>query len=229
MQFSFGCAWGGRYVPISIPQTFLYLDVPFECFLLPVRYASWVKKNSELKGVMRDVLDDRESELRSHPEFHEVHEDDLGALARFREALGIGPSIFEAPQQTTREDASHDADDQSAGNTTTGSQLVTPKSAKSGGSRGRRMSTASSQRSRLSAQSSLSPLMEEKSASSGEGSEDEEEEESPPKRRKVSSGGGRRLEHSLGSNTTTSAAMGGGGVHERIEEEGEGSGASESE
>ena len=195
-------------------------------FLQPARYANWVKKNSELKGVMRDVLGDRESELRSHPEFHEVHEDDLGALARFREALGIGPSIFEAPK--TREDASSYADDQSAGNTTAASQLVTPKSAKSGGSRGRRMSTASSQRSRLSAQSSLSPLMEEKSASSGEGSEeDDEEEESPPKRRKVSSGGGRRLEHSLGSNTTKTSAM--GGVHERIEEEGEGSGASESE
>ena len=175
--------------------------------LVSSRYANWVKRDKYLQQAMKDTLDKRESELRSHPEFSEVHEDDLAIISKFRESIGVGPSIFAAETPEIKDEEMSLEDDHS---TTNGSQLVTPASTKSG--RRRRMSTASSQRSRLSAQSSLSPLMEEKNGSSGE-SDGEDDSPVSSKRRKIS---GARRGKSIGSNTTMSAV---GGVHERIEEE----------
>ena len=184
--------------------------------IVPNRYANWVKRDKQLQQVMKETLDRREQELRSDPEFHEVHEEDPSAILKFRDSLGIGPSIFASEIPENNDGDISMEDDLSA---TNASQVVTPASTKS--DRRRRMSTASSQRSRLSAQSSLSPLMEERSGSSGES----EEEETPvsSKKRKVS---GARRGMSIGSNTTMSAA---GVVHERIEEEGEGSEGSRSD
>jgi hypothetical protein len=130
----------------------------------------------------------KESELRAHPEFDEVHHEDLKALVVFKESLGIkrGVGMSHADEETTM------YDDQTA------TAAGTPSPVSAASSR-RRISTTGS-RSRSSVQSNvsnLSPLYEE-------GDDDMEKAESPTpqKRRRLNSSRGG--DNSIGSSITKS-------------------------
>mmetsp|Transcript_4325 Transcript_4325/g.8293 ORF Transcript_4325/g.8293 Transcript_4325/m.8293 type:complete len:1621 (+) Transcript_4325:123-4985(+) len=72
-----------------------------------VSYAKYIKMNPEHNRMIREYIEERELNLRSHEDFEEVHEDDLSALADFRKALGLGEStIMHADGSTTDYDVS---------------------------------------------------------------------------------------------------------------------------
>jgi cohesin complex subunit SA-1/2 len=157
--------------------------LPF--LLILSKYANWIKKNKAQVKAMKENIDAKEEELRFHPEFDEVHEDDRAALASFRESLGLKATLplseISGSPHTVPDD----------GTVMDSPAATTPSTS------GRRRSapnTANSQRSRVSVQSSaqgsLSPLYEEDPANSGD------ESPSPQKRR--------RLSNSLGSSITMS-------------------------
>lgn len=130
--------------------------------------------------------------MRSHPEFSEVHEDDLDALRSFKDSLGIKTSSHSAGY--------HFEQDEQQGSIATPS----PRASSASSSR-RRISTASSQLSRMSTQSNLSPLAEEEAAESdGRGSP------SPMKRRKLAS-----------SSSMASGSVSASVAQKKIDEEGE--------
>jgi hypothetical protein len=180
--------------------------LPF--LLILSKYSTWIKKDKQQIAIMRENLNVNEEELRAHPEFDDVHEDDLAALTNFRESLGIKvtrfstqTSVMESPNNTQGDDYSLEDDRTDGGATATPSPSPGAGSTVSGR---RRISTAGSHMSRMSAQSSLSPLPEEDVVDSNE----EEEEDSLPKRRRLAGSqrsGGRG--DSLGSSITMSTAM----------------------
>ena len=53
------------------------------------KYVNWIRRNRAQKETIGSDLDDREYTLRTHEDFSEVHQDDLNALASFRELLGF--------------------------------------------------------------------------------------------------------------------------------------------
>ena len=145
---------------------------------------------------LSDFLIEKESELRRHPEFDEVHEDDLNALADFKKSLGI-KRVVESSYITEA-----GTDDRSFSVTTTPS----PATAMSGTpSRRGLSSTASrgsraSRRSGVSVQSELSPLYEEDNPGDG-GDDDTEASPTPQKRRRLNSSS-HRSDSSIGSSIT---------------------------
>ena len=150
--------------------------LPF--LLLLSKYSIWIKKNKGQLETLKDFLLTKEAALHAHPEFDEVHPDDLAALSTFKESLGIKET-----RRVTIE-ATPTQDDFTVETGTQASAIATPSpGAASKGSR-RRISTASSQRSRMSTQSALSPLYEEEGASPD--ADEMEESPSPQKRRKLS-------------------------------------------
>ena len=140
------------------------------------KYATWIKKNKSHREILADVLISKEGTLRAHPEFDEVHEDDMRCITEFQEALGM--TIPNKKRMLSRDsDGSVDRDARrSAG--TPGS------SAPSTGSR-RALSVAGSQRSRVSVQSNLSPLIESPGDREAEEEEEEDTSPSPQKRRRL--------------------------------------------
>jgi hypothetical protein len=119
--------------------------------------------------VLQRDLDEKEAELREHPDFGEVHEDDLAAIASFRNALGIKESKQEetSPRSVVT-DANHNVTDYSSDEEDHAQRSVSsekrPRLSQGG--------SVSSTRSKMSSvQSSLSPLLEE----------DDTVEESPEK------------------------------------------------
>ena len=163
------------------------------------RYSHWIKKDKAQIQIIGDRLSDNEAELEAHPEFDEVHPDDLAALASFRESLGIKNSRVALKQLSAATPSSHDhhsvAD---VGTTPSPATIMSSK---------RRFSTSSSQRSKISGQSSLSPLYEEDVAVGDDNSP------SPQKRRRLMSHQGRG--NSLGSSVTMSTI---GKAQSRIDE-----------
>lgn len=118
------------------------------------KYSTWIRKNKSYCEVLGHLLFAKESALRSHPDFDEVHEDDLRCIRDFQESLGLTASKMRRLSQELPKtlDVSHDG--------TVVRTTATPGStARSIGSR-RPLSAAGSQRSGLSVQSNLSPLME---------------------------------------------------------------------
>jgi hypothetical protein len=110
-----------------------------------------------------DFLLSKESEIRSHADFSEIHEDDLAALATFKENLGIRRVVVN----------SHYDEETTIATRTT---IATPSPSSSR----KPTSTAGSRRSVQSNISNLSPLEEE---------ENREEDDSPTpqkKRRRLS-------------------------------------------
>lgn len=136
------------------------------------RYANWIRRNKEQRNVLQCDLDDREATLREHPDFDEVHDDDLAAIASFRNALGIKESKRQVtlPRRVTT-DANHSVTDYS-------SDEDDPRSVASG--KRPRLShggSVSSARSRMSSvQNFLSPLLEEEDTEENS----PEENASPP-------------------------------------------------
>jgi len=57
------------------------------------KYAHWMK-SSDLNEVLATDMEDKELKLKNHPEFDEVHEDDLAVLANFRIAIGLKASVI---------------------------------------------------------------------------------------------------------------------------------------
>ena len=140
--------------------------LPFLLILL--KYSSWIKKNRNHREHLATVLFDKEAALRAHAEFDEVHHDDLQCIRDFQEALAISVPL----QRRSTDDSS-----------TAGRASRTPSStpgsmARTVGSRGL-MSAASSQRSKVSVQSNLSPLVESP--------DHEDSSPSPQKRRRLTS------------------------------------------
>ena len=160
-----------------------------------VKYVPWVKVDSKHKNAISDYLDEKETELRTHEEFREVHEDDLAALEEFRKALGLGASkILAADASTVDEDrslqstatpksavtpnsrmdftANSDDDADESRDTVNDLSMLTPATSAARRSRGSSVggSSVGSTRSVVSSvRSSLSPLYEE-------GNEDDSEE-----------------------------------------------------
>lgn len=104
-------------------------------------------------------LDEKEAELREHPDFDEVHEDDLAAIASFRNALGIKePKQEETSPRSVATGAHHSVTDYSSDEEDHAQRSV------SSGKRPRLShgGSVNSARSRMSSvQNSLSPLLEE--------------------------------------------------------------------
>lgn len=134
------------------------------------RYSTWFKRDKAKRDTLADVLFQKESALRAHAEFEEVHEDDLLCISRFRASLGIVEAANQGVESTPR-------DDRSVGSTHADT-LNTPGMRSVGSSNSRRkLSTAGSQRSRMSVQSNLSPLLESQA--------EKEVSPSPQKRRRL--------------------------------------------
>lgn len=148
-----------------------------------VSYAKHVKMYPEHNRIISEYIHEMESDLRSHEDFEEVHEDDLAALAEFRKALGLGESkIIRGDASTTENEGSfrssmtqrstvtpnsraesattagHDYT-QTSNSTVNDLSLYTPATS---AARKSRVSSAGSIRSAMSSvQGSLSPLYEE--------------------------------------------------------------------
>jgi hypothetical protein len=150
-------------------------------FLLVLgKYSSWIKRNKNHRELLADILFSKEATLRAHPEFDEVHEDDLRCVSEFQDTLGIAaPKRRRVSPERAQDESVGRASIRSAGTGTPGS------GAASAGSR-RPMSAAGSQRSRFSVQSNLSPLLESPE-DRPESPFGEEDSPSPQKRTRLSS------------------------------------------
>ena len=166
--------------------------------------------------MIRHDLDERESALRDHPDFGEVHEDDLAAIAAFRHALGIKESTQQTISPRSVADASRQSMADDLSQEGKGSATPSPSADVSSSSRRRQMqgNSIGSVRSMMSStQNSLSPLYEEDAA----GNESSGDEESPPPQKRRST-----RNRSFGSSLSVSTT---GLTQATIEE---GSGESES-
>merc|ERR1712194_45206 len=57
--------------------------------LLLSKYANWAKKNRKHKTEIQEYVDGLETEMRNHEEYDDVHVDDLDALVKFRDTVGL--------------------------------------------------------------------------------------------------------------------------------------------
>jgi hypothetical protein len=111
---------------------------------LPHRYLNWIRRDREHLDILRQDLNRKESKLREDADFAEVYSDDLEALKSFRSVAGLN-------EFTETDDASTQYDLQE-----------TEMAGSATASLRRRMSGASSIRSKMSSTvASLSPLYEE--------------------------------------------------------------------
>lgn len=175
-------------------------------FLVAVsKYSNWIRKTKSQLDIIRGVLIQKETDLYAHPEFDEVHEDDIAALESFKESLGI-------LTKRKGDSRSASADDQrSLDGTLSIAATPSPTTASASSSKRRRMSTASSQRSRMSIQSNLSPLYEEEGGGNDDdGGHESDGSPSPQKQRRL------LRDNSLGSSVTMSIV---GKKENTIEEE----------
>jgi hypothetical protein len=156
---------------------------------LLAKYSIWVKKEKAQLEQLTDYILQKESELHQHPEFDEVHEDDLRALDELKKSLGMSKRV-----SYTREATNTVADDY-------GSAMATPSpsadTSVTSTSR-HRFSTIGSQRSRLSVQSNLSPLYEEEIPRDEDDLENSDTSPTPQKRRRLENSS-RRADTSVGS------------------------------
>lgn len=128
-----------------------------------IRYSGWIKKEREDLEELTDFVLSKESELRSHSEYDEVHPDDKEGLATFKESLGI---------KRAAESSYYDDETTIATRTT----MATPSPSSSR----KKTPAGSSRRSVQSNISNLSPLAE------GD-SEDSQDSPTPQKRRRLMS------------------------------------------
>ena len=156
-------------------------------------------------ALLSDFLIEKETELHRHPEFEEVHEDDLKALSDFKKSLGIKriatKSLGTGGDVVTAENRSISL-----------AATPSPSTAASGGSSRRgTMSTLSkgsrtSRRSGISVQSELSPLLEEEDVENNGGGDSGGSDASPTpqKRRRLVESTHRTNRNSAGSTITNS-------------------------
>jgi len=87
-----------------------------------IKYVPWVKVDSKHTKAISGYLNEKEMDLRTNEEFHDVHEDDIAALEEFRNALGLGASKILAADASTLDE------DRSLQSTATPRSAVTPNS-----------------------------------------------------------------------------------------------------
>jgi hypothetical protein len=151
--------------------------------LILSKYLNWIRRDREHLDILRQDLDRKESELREDADFAEVYSDDLEALKSFRSVAGLN-------EFTETDDASTHYDLQE-------SEMAGSATA----SLRRRMSGASSIRSKMSStQASLSPLYEEDA--DGE-DRDHEDAQSPSQESQGASVGTNMSLSTLGRTQTT--------------------------
>ncbi len=156
--------------------------------LILSKYSIWIKKEKNHLEQISDFVMKKEAELRRHPEFEEVHEDDLTALLDFKKSLGIKQKV---------------AIDTSFSVATPSPSSETPSrhsSNMSGLSKGSR----TSRRSEMSNRSELSPLYEEEDAENKGDDKDGTSNESdgsptPQKRRRLDASSQQRRSYREGS------------------------------
>eukprot|EP00934_Nitzschia_sp_Nitz4_P000537 Nitzschia sp. Nitz4//scaffold50_size126154//44740//48960//NITZ4_003680-RA/size126154-augustus-gene-0.125-mRNA-1//-1//CDS//3329553683//537//frame0 len=66
--------------------------LPF--LMLISKYSNWVKRNKNDLKILDDAISSRELALRNHPEFNDVHEDDIRCLADFKKSLGLSQPVL---------------------------------------------------------------------------------------------------------------------------------------
>jgi len=89
------------------------------------KYVNWVRRNKNYKNIIQDSLDEQENALRQHPEFQDVHQDDLDVLTYFRVSLGMKPSARSVVTPTTPLSVSDEVSAlQTPGNNTTITSLT---------------------------------------------------------------------------------------------------------
>lgn len=149
--------------------------------LILSKYSIWIKKEKSHLEQLTDFLLEKESQLRRHPEFEEVHDDDLNALSDFKKSLGIKRKVTDDSFGTANDDNSFSVATPSPA-TATSSRRGTH----SGVSKGSR----ASRRSNMSSQSELPPLYEEDDAENDGADENNESDGSPTpqKRRRLDNG-----------------------------------------
>ena len=130
------------------------------------KYLVWIKRDKTHRRELSNELQIREADLRAHPEFQDVHEDDLKALASIREALGlkVKSSLDQnakeravSPAEGTLEDYSEREND---GNTTPSNSFLKSDL----GSSTKRSSVSSAHSKLSSVRGSLSPLQEHRAS-----------------------------------------------------------------
>lgn len=67
----------------------LVLGSRLSFLLLLSKYSNWVKKNKKSKAQIQPYIDQLELDMRNHEEFDQVHEDDLDALQKYRQSVGL--------------------------------------------------------------------------------------------------------------------------------------------
>lgn len=67
----------------------LVLGSRLSFLLLLSKYSTWMKKNKKSKAEIQKYIDQLELGMRNHEEFDEVHEDDLDALQKYRQSVGL--------------------------------------------------------------------------------------------------------------------------------------------
>lgn len=152
-------------------EYFLGSRLSFLCLI--GKYANWVKKDKSQLAEAKDLFLDKQHELRGHPDYGDVHAEDLNHLRAFANLLGI-------PQR----ELSLAVDDETTVYTDYTSNVATPTPA-TASSRRNRTSTAGSTRSRMSGQSTLSPLYEEEDRVDDD--DETTEATTPTKRRRLDS------------------------------------------
>ena len=67
----------------------LVLGSRLSFLMLLAKYSNWVKKNKMSKARIQKYIDQLELSMRDHNEFDEVHQDDLDALQKYRQSVGL--------------------------------------------------------------------------------------------------------------------------------------------
>ena len=117
------------------------------------KYSTWMKRNRGQLDALASFIHQKEAAFEAHPEFDEVHQDDLAALAEFKKALGI--------QSSNRNSVSFSMEPEFDDRQSTAATPSPTSTAATPSSRRRRSSASGgSQKSRYSTQSNLSPLEE---------------------------------------------------------------------
>ena len=130
---------------------------------LSCRYLVWIRKNNRQISIVRDDFNQKEDEVRSHPEYEEIVESDIEAMSLFRKVGNLG-------SYTVVED-----------DTTVGNRSVFSRASSRASSvfRNRRHSLGGSVSS-VPSKGSLPSVPEEKD---GEGEEDDDDDEDTDSRK----------------------------------------------
>lgn len=94
----------------------LVLGSRLSFLLLLSKYSNWVKKNKQSKSQLQTYIDQLELEMRNDNDFDDVHEDDLEALQKYRQSVGLKmlPKMSSAVSvASSRASIARDGDDES--------------------------------------------------------------------------------------------------------------------